>query len=461
MRRLAACALALLLALPAQAGPGAHPFEFLSLDADARPVSLGGAYTALASDANALLYNPGGLGFVERNEAVFMHNQYFEGVSQEYASFAARRGWGAQLNYLSFGDVPKTTIANRTGAGLGSYGISDLALSGGYGRRFGGTWAVGGAVKYIRESIEAVTAQTMAFDAGALWRPAALPGAALGAALRNAGPDVKFQRASEKLPTQLRLGGAYTRSLRGQQTTLALDVTKKRLEDPVVAVGLETLALGRLPLRLGYDMRNDAGLGLSAGVGWVAPAFRFDYAFVSFGDLGSAHRVSAALRWGPSAGAEPKAPAPPDAGRAPMPEVSRHLWLTSHLGKAEAALMGGDLDAAARHLQEAEPLLQAGQPGQRTRWLVLRGRLAAVRSDLGTARADFEAALAAAEADGSNGPDVVDARLGLARCLAAEGRGTEAEAQLRAAFEAHPTDAQRRQLIEALRLKQGPGILTP
>lgn len=476
MRRLTASVLALALAAPAHAGPGAHPFQFLSLDADARAVALGGAYTALACDANALLYNPGGLGCVERSEAAFMHNQYFGGVSQEYISFASRKGWGAQVNYLNYGDIPKTTVANKTGAGLGSYGVQDLAVSGGYGRRVGGSLAVGGGLKYIRESLETVTAQGLALDGGALWRPEVFPGVALGVALRNVGPDVKFQRASEKLPTQLRLGGAYSRPVRGQQTTLAVDVTKKRLEDVTAAVGLETLLAGCLPLRLGYDMRNDAGMGLTAGVGWVSRSVRFDYAFVSFGDLGTAHRVSAALRWGdggdgplatawtppsprPSPAARPPQPPPParvraaapsEHARAAMPDVPRHLWLTSHLGKAEEALMAGELDAAARRLNDAEALL-GEQPGHRVRWLVLMGRLAAVRQDLGTARGHFESALSEAEGDGRNGPDVVDARLGLARCLSAEGRGADAKAHLRAALDSHPTPEQRERLLKALK----------
>jgi hypothetical protein len=54
---------------------GAEPFAFLQLDSSARSAALGGAYTALASDANALQYNPGGLGMVRQNEAQFMYNQ--------------------------------------------------------------------------------------------------------------------------------------------------------------------------------------------------------------------------------------------------------------------------------------------------------------------------------------------------------------------------------------------------
>ena len=97
---------------------GADPFNFLFLDANARPVGLGGAYTSLATDANALLYNPAGLAKVPRHEATFMHNSYMQGINQEYLAYANPAGWGAELNYLGFGTVPRTTTANPDGAGL-------------------------------------------------------------------------------------------------------------------------------------------------------------------------------------------------------------------------------------------------------------------------------------------------------------------------------------------------------
>ena len=53
-----------------------------------------------------------------------------------------------------------------------------------------------------------------------------------------------------------------------------------------------------MPLRLGFNSRNDAGPGITAGVGWAQPNFSIDYALVPFGDLGAAHRISATVRWG-------------------------------------------------------------------------------------------------------------------------------------------------------------------
>ena len=48
-------------------------------------------------------------------------------------------------------------------------------------------------------------------------------------------------------------------------------------------------------LRVGYNMRNDRDVdgfsGLSGGFGIMAGRFRFDYAWVPFGDIGTTHRI--------------------------------------------------------------------------------------------------------------------------------------------------------------------------
>lgn len=477
---------ALLLALPSASwgGAGTTPLEFLSLDADARAVALGGAYSALAGDANAMLYNPGGLAFIRRNEAVFMHNQYFEGVTQEYAALALRRGWGAQVNYLSYGDIPKTTIANKTGAGLSSFGITDLALSGGYGRPVlvSGLGA-GAALKFVRETIETVSAEGLALDAGALYAVPAYPGLRLSGVVRNMGPQIRYQREGHNLPLELRLGAAYTAHPRGQETTLAIDVLKPRGNDAEAAMGLESVLAGRLPLRLGYDMRNDAGLGLSAGFGWRARDFRVDYAFVSFGELGSAHRVSAAILWGDGDEEAPRAapvrrearaplspraekpaptqPEPSNPVRSVMPDLPRHLWLQHHLTRAETALATGDTAAAESHLREAAPLLEQ-QPAGKVRHLLLRGKLELARKARAKAKSLFEEAAAEAERSGATGEDAAEAQSALARALLADGDKDRAEARFRRALEAHPSEAQMLSITDALRsLAPGSPVAVP
>jgi hypothetical protein len=77
-----------------------------------------------------------------------------------------------------------------------------------------------------------------------------------------------------------------------------LDATKERSEGVLMGVGIETVLADVLPVRMGFNTRNAAGPGVTAGLGWVHKNFGFDYAFVPYGDLGSAHRISVSWRWG-------------------------------------------------------------------------------------------------------------------------------------------------------------------
>ncbi|TPW18265.1 MAG: hypothetical protein FD129_36, partial [bacterium] len=280
-------------------GAGHEPFNFLFLDADARAAAMGGAYTAIAKDANALLYNPAGLARIGAHEAAFMENRYAEGVSQEYLAYASHRGWGANLNHLSFGAIPRTTVSNPDGTG--SFGIRDLAVGLGYGRLLPAVPGLSGGagVKLLRETIDDTSASGYAADIGGLWEAPAVPGLSFGAVIQNMGPAVRFQAANENLPLNVRLGTAYSAATLGIPALLSFDLMKERSESPLFAVGLEAAPAGRsLPLRLGYNSRNDAGTGISVGLGWSNGKFRIDYAFVPLGDLGTAHRLSLGLRWG-------------------------------------------------------------------------------------------------------------------------------------------------------------------
>jgi hypothetical protein len=299
MKRLNAAGLSLILlsaAVPSRSA-GTDPFSFLSLDANARAVAMGGAYTALATDANALLYNPGGLGRIEQNEATFMHNQYLQGINQEYFGLVARKGWGLNVNYLDSGSVPETTISNPGGTGA-SNNLTDMAVSAGYGRAVLDSLSLGVSAKYIQESVAGVNGRGYAVDAGALYALPVVPNLSLGLSVQNMGPTVKFQAANENLPFNVRGGAAYVFNVIGQKSVVSLDVSKERSASAIVQGGAETVIAKAMAVRLGFNTGNDAGPKVTAGVGWTYRQFSLDYAFVPYGDLGVTNRISVTARWG-------------------------------------------------------------------------------------------------------------------------------------------------------------------
>ena len=281
----------------ADSSAGGTAFDFLNFDASARAVALGGAYTALSADSSALIYNPAGLARVRAHEATFMHNQYAQGLTQDFLGFAARQGFGFQLNTASLNDIPRTTISQPGGTGS-SFGISDLALGAGYGFDLGEDWSVGAAGKFIRETIDNVSATGGAVDAGVLYRASGLPGLTFGSSLLNVGPAIKFMSASQQLPTTARLGGAYAFSAWDNRQTAVFDVTKTITDKVRFGIGYETMLQKSFALRGGFTTRNDAGIGVTAGVGWSGKNFAADYAIVPMGDVGLTHRLSVTVRWG-------------------------------------------------------------------------------------------------------------------------------------------------------------------
>lgn len=443
--------LSLLLALaPAAraAGAGAEPFNFLFLDADARPVGMGGAYTALVGDANSLLYNPAGLARVVGHEASFMHNQHFREITQEYAAYASRWGFGANLNALQFGNTGRTTYANPTGGGLGSVGMSSLALGAGYGRELTEGLRVGAGVKLIRETIANVTAQGYALDLGVQKDVALLPGLSLGAAMQNIGPAVRYQRDSEKLPLNTRLGAAYAFRFLGAAHTAAFDMSKTRSESPVFAAGLETLAAGVLPVRFGFNTRNDAGPGVSAGVGWRGESFGLDYAFVPYGELGMGHRFSVAVRWGKEVDRDVEVET-----RSRQAERRRDNPNT-RFASANRLLAAGQVSAARRELDLGKALLA---PGDRRIVLYYQksGEASLLEDETDEAREYFLSAIREARRIGTTGPAVAGSYIGLAQCYEALGNPAGASSSYTKALEVEPSEEQVSEIREAVRRLNG------
>lgn len=294
---------------------GAAPFNFIFLDADARPAALGGAYAALARNANALLYNPAGLGFIESHQITLMHNQHFQNISQEYGAFAYKighdaekerryyriyrgangvsHGWGIMVNTLSFGKIRRTTLSNPDGSGLDEFGIRDWLLAVGYGREITKGFGLGFSGKFLQETIDGREVQSPALDLGLLYKLPQAP-LSLGLSVQNLGTRIRFNLDREELPLLVRFGAAWHWLKNG---VLVADINQPRKGELTIHTGAEYTAFGTISLRMGLNGRNEAGNGVTMGMGILMPGTSLDYAFISFGDLGMSHRFSLSLHW--------------------------------------------------------------------------------------------------------------------------------------------------------------------
>src|SRR5580692_10858378 len=97
---------------PLQASSGTEGASFLDIPVGAGPAALGSAYSAMASDAYAPTWNPGGLGLVQNDEIAAQHLSYVDTLHYEYASYVhplgKGRALGASIQYLGSGNISGT-----------------------------------------------------------------------------------------------------------------------------------------------------------------------------------------------------------------------------------------------------------------------------------------------------------------------------------------------------------------
>lgn len=291
--------LAALLVLASQPSWAAETASFLNIGVGARALGMGGAYTALADDANALYWNPAGLSKLEKREFTASHAELFESTRLDFLAYAHPTSQGtfaAGLTYLSQGKIEGRDSLGRPTAG---YDASDAAVTASYARKLD-LAELGASVKYVRSHIGSAEAQSVAVDVGA---KRALGGLTLGAALRNLGPGLKYDNERNDLPLRLAVGAVY--KFAGGHAAAAEAVNGPRGAGTDVSFGGEYQALKNLYLRAGYTTQSaitggtgfDAARGLTFGLGLRNEKWSMDYAILPTGELGRSHRFSLGARF--------------------------------------------------------------------------------------------------------------------------------------------------------------------
>lgn len=291
--------LALLLAPPAAAAVNTGA-AFLKLDPSARSAAMGSASVAGAGSADALFFNPAGLGTLKRRELLAGHAEWLAGTKFDALAYGQPTSWGSlgvSALRLSAGTLEARTADRRA---AGAFEAADAVYALSAARRLEG-WAVGGTLKYLRSEIGPYSAQTAAADLG-LRRE--VPGTALGlgVAVRNLGKGLKFLDQEDPLPLTAAAGAAYR--LAGVFALSAELRHEPHDRRTALSLGSEYAFLGALHLRAGYGantLARGGGTGplggLGAGLGFRMKSFGADYAFTPFGELGDVQRLTLSARF--------------------------------------------------------------------------------------------------------------------------------------------------------------------
>ena len=301
------------------AGTGKSGASFLKISPGARPVGMGGAYTAISNDINCLYYNPAGMRNMNQTVIGAMHTEWIAGMNYEFAGgiIPSRLGpWGLSAIYLNTGEMEGRS-ADRSATG--DFTASDVAVSLSHARMLKSNLFFGSSFKIIRQIIADETAEGIAIDIGINWKMGegrremvngrrekgdGKKGIEFGLAIRNLGPKMEFIEEQFSLPLTITAGAGYNII---DPFKIALDVSYEPIDDrKSVRLGTEFVPFGFMSLRAGYLIKaietlysgniNDSSplesKGLSGGIGFSIYGYNLDYAIVPYRELGTTHRVS-------------------------------------------------------------------------------------------------------------------------------------------------------------------------
>jgi hypothetical protein len=288
----------LLLAHPCLGASGTEGASFLNIPVGGAPAALGGAYSALAANAYAPVWNPAGLGFLDSTQLAGQHVSYLESAQYEFASIvhplSKGKSFGLSAQYLGSGDIAAT---NNAGEAIDDFSSHFGAYSLAYGQALTERLSMGLTAKWINAKISDVSANAYAVDLGTLYHPR--NDLDLAVVLANAGTKLKFLSNGDSLPLGVRFGGAY-RPL--HRLTFSAEGVYAQSGPASGHFGTEWRPVDLLALRVGYRTDSlkelSALAGFSTGVGLNLWGQEFSYAWVPYGDLGDTQYFSLVLRFG-------------------------------------------------------------------------------------------------------------------------------------------------------------------
>ncbi|HRP94417.1 MAG TPA: PorV/PorQ family protein [Ignavibacteriaceae bacterium] len=274
---------------------GSTGLSFLKYGFGARNIAMGDAGTALSNDLTGLFYNPAKLASTNGSEVLFMHNEWIQDVSSEVIGVKTEF-WNIPFalgfNVTSVSDIPFRTIPTPDPETNFSANYFFGSLSTGF--FVTDEISFGASFKYLYEGLLNDEANGFGFDFGLNYL---LPykGLTASAVIKNIGSMNKLRSEATNLPTELRIGTAYTYSLEDSKFDFTGGAEFQKYldtEDNHFNFGGEVLYNKLIAARAGYQSGYESR-GLTAGIGLMWGSLKFDYAFLPFSlGLGNANLFS-------------------------------------------------------------------------------------------------------------------------------------------------------------------------
>lgn len=303
---------------------GTRAAQFLKFPVGARATAMGESYAAVANDASALFWNPGGIGRLKDVDVHLSHVSYLLDINFNYASLViptATGNLGFSAAVLNMGDERVTTLSDPDGESGVSWSASSFAIGLTFSRALTDRFSVGITGKYIQENVFNSSAKSVAVDIGSLYETG-LRGLKIGMAMTNFGGKMRLsgrdltlrdvdadpsvggnsgqaadlQVSSWPLPLNFRVGVSLD-IFRNESGALMLasDFNHPTDAQERIQVGAEYSFMSRFFVRGGYKFNYDEE-SFTLGGGVKLSTFSFDYAYRDFGILGDVPTFSLNLR---------------------------------------------------------------------------------------------------------------------------------------------------------------------
>jgi hypothetical protein len=223
--------------------------SFLLITPDAKAGAMGDAGVATTPDLYAMHWNPAKLSFLEGTSGISLsYSPWLKNLVPDinfayltyYKKLADQDVLAGSIRYFSLGDIQLTDINQID---LGTYSPNEFAIDAAYSRKFGETFSLGTAIRFVRSSLS-----NGQFSASEVLRPASAFAADVsaygsnpttifgteaqlswGINISNIGTKISYAQGGSKyfLPTNLRVGLATSLAMNDfDKLTVTLDLNK-------------------------------------------------------------------------------------------------------------------------------------------------------------------------------------------------------------------------------------------
>ncbi|MEO8398624.1 MAG: PorV/PorQ family protein [Ignavibacteriaceae bacterium] len=308
--------------------------KFLNVSLDARASAFGDAVTSLENNSASLFSNPAGIARLSNTASISIgQTQFIADINYYYGSLALSLFDGEYgiigLSFVSvdYGDFMGTIRYNNDQGFLdvGTFSPTAIAIGLGYANALSEKFAIGGNVKYVRQSLgtgiigdvvansegfvsgttEENKLDVIAFDFGLLYKTG-FKSLNIGMSVRNFSREVKYKQEGFQLPLIFQIGASFNFSdilevdKEMHSLLLSVDANHPRDFPEQIIVGAEYTFMNLISLRGGYSTPNDernfsAGVGVKKNIEGLD--LGVDYSYTPFGIFKDVHRISVSFAY--------------------------------------------------------------------------------------------------------------------------------------------------------------------